>query len=213
VQSYKKNISVETFLIKDIFIYVFNTQDCIEQCDFTWVLDKYKDELSKWKKRKNLDEFVAVRWFHHDYLGIKDKIAISDTKEPYCQGIPSMSISHSKGKIALAYSPKDKIGIDIEKTTNSVEYVKSKILFPSEFCLEETLIEPDIREKYFMRIWTAKEASYKASDSNKFSFKGYETLDLLSNKAECLIHEHKERFKLFFLKEDLFYFCLAIKSE
>jgi 4'-phosphopantetheinyl transferase EntD len=212
MQNLQELISLRTFFEKDIFLYIFDTDNHDLLPYFQEIKNLYPERIKKIKNEKHLIEFLAVRWFHHIYLGINDRIYISENKEPYCSGIPSISISHSHGKVAMAYSPKQKIGIDIEKTNNKIELVKHKILFPTELDLESKRTETGDRKDYFMRIWTGKEAAYKASDSNKFSFKNYETVDLQSQNPACIIHEYKEFFKLYFLEKDLYYFCLAIKQ-
>lgn len=82
---------------------------------------------------------------------------------PLAWGTPMcMSISHTKGYVALISSPYP-VGIDIEMWSPRALKIAHKFLKPQEMRLMDTDEE---RERDAVRLWTAKEAVYKCWSEN-----------------------------------------------
>lgn len=77
------------------------------------------------------------------------------------------SLSHSKGALAVAVS-RAAVGIDIESTDILIrEGMPKRIMTDSEY--ESYLSQPDEeKHNYFLKLWTAKEAIFKASHTDRF---------------------------------------------
>ena len=77
------------------------------------------------------------------------------------------SLSHSKGALAVAVS-RGAVGIDIEDMNVQVrEGMPKRIMTDSEYQGYLSLPDED-KQKYFVNVWTAKEALFKASHSERF---------------------------------------------
>lgn len=68
----------------------------------------------------------------------------------------NISISHTKGYVAVILSKKEHLGIDIEYISERVKRVRSKFISESEF------IEPQCEVLHLLLHWSAKETMYKA---------------------------------------------------
>lgn len=77
----------------------------------------------------------------------------------------SISISHSKGTLAIAHSMQRNFGIDIEHVSPRVIKIRDKFLSPEE---KLKIAEADIVAH--TRAWTAKEALFKAIPEDRIDF-------------------------------------------
>ena len=119
-------------------------------------------ELTKFKGYKSVKRqlefyYTRVLWdaFHHP-----DNILYRATGKPTLdKGF--LSISHSHNAIAIAYSPVQELGIDIEPISIKIKRVRHKFLHPNEnFQSLEDLT----------KAWCIKEAVYKLMDMDDVFF-------------------------------------------
>lgn len=197
--------------ISNTDIYVFETENVLKLNEEVEAIKiKYNTGLSKISSETKRNEYIASRVLHHYCFNHQSNIEYKDSAPHFCKTY-SLSISHSKGHIALAYSQTHRIGIDLELESSRIERIAHKILHPEEDVIKNTLSEIE-RLKYLNKIWTTKEACYKACRTNSYSFKQYKSKDILGENPSCEILETKEKFKLYFKRLEKFYFCLAILS-
>ncbi|MGB0428191.1 MAG: 4'-phosphopantetheinyl transferase family protein [Flavobacteriales bacterium] len=207
-----KNISYkEHWLIQDVEVYVFAIQDVLVlDEEKTAIEEMYVDVLAHYKSSKKKDEFVVSRLLHHYVFGHKTPISYRDSA-PFFHPNYHLSISHSHGLVAIAYSKTKRFGIDIELKSNKIEKVKHKIFHPHEAYVDKHLTFS--RNTFLYRTWTAKEACYKASRSNHCAYKSYFSLNVLWSDASLRIVDTNEEFDLEFRDLDTHCFCLAIARE
>ena len=207
-----KNISYnERWVIQDVEVYIFAIQDVLALDEEKVAIeDLYVEVLAHYKSSKKKDEFVVSRILHHYVFGHKTPISYRDSA-PFFHPNYHLSISHSSGFVAIGYSKTNRFGIDLEATTNRLEVVKYKILHPEEVKFYDQIKNKS--KQYLHRIWTAKEACYKASWSNHFSFISYLSSNIFQDNASLIIEETKETFELQFKTLEKHYFCLAIVKE
>lgn len=139
--------------------------------DLSFFLDRIslckseKEEIEKFKSHRLL-EWIASRYLlilieskkSRSYC-LKDKYG-----KPFLENSDSfISLSHS-GNLVAAVISSSKVGIDIQKISDKVGIIKHK------FLSNEELIDCDNDLKCFNRIWTAKEAIYKAYGKKKLRF-------------------------------------------
>jgi len=207
-----KNLSLKRhWKISNSDIYIFETENILKLTAEKNVITKqYSEALSKLTSQKKQNEFIATRIIHHFVFNHSEIIRYNNSAPFFCDST-SISISHSNNLIAIAYSKAHRIGIDLEKESTRIKKIAHKILHPDEskYLEELSLVDKHI---YLNKIWTVKEACYKACYTNSYSFKTYKTEQLFDENASCTIIETKENFKLYFKRLEKFYFCLAILS-
>ena len=117
-------------------------------------------EKEKLKKRKNLKhrlEFLASRAALVS-LGIDlDKVLFNDNGAPYLTDHRYCSISHTDGYSAVVVSDY-KIGVDVEIYKDKIIRIASKFVHPAEDFVNKS----KNHLKILTRLWTIKEAIYKA---------------------------------------------------
>lgn len=208
---YKKLQLNKHWSISNTDIYVFETENLLKfEIEKGTIIKKYAEGLSNITSVKKREEYIATRIAHHFVLKHEKNIIYKNSAPFFCNDY-NISISHSKQLLVIAYSKSHRIGIDIELGNARIEKVEHKILHKEENTFKNTLAEHQHYE-YLNKIWTTKEACYKASYSNCYSFKQYHSKNILSENPSCEIIETKENFKLYFKELEKFYFCLAILS-
>lgn len=116
-------------------------------------------ELSDYRKR----EWLAVRVLLKTLCGGEEKeIAYYPSGRPYLKdGSGYISISHTRGYVAVALHPSHEVGVDIEQYGIRVKKVSSRFIRPDE---EPTLTQGD--EIYTLLLhWSAKETMFKLMDA------------------------------------------------
>lgn len=93
-------------------------------------------------------------------------LAISPHGKPYLPGSPwQFSLSHTSGCVALALCEHHCIGVDVERWDRRVRPGLASRFFSHSECAQlAALGETPARDHYFLRLWTAKEAWWKAFD-------------------------------------------------
>ncbi len=208
---YKKLLLKIHWKISNTDIYIFETENILKLIsEKSAIEDMYQAPLSKISSVKKRNEFIATRIAHHFIFNHNEKISYQDFAPFFCPSY-SMSVSHSGNCIAIAYSNTHRIGIDLEIANTRIERISHKILHPEEETYKISLSNEE-RYDYLNKIWTTKEACYKACRTNLYAFKEYKSNNLLKENPTCNIDKTKESFKLYFKALEKFYFCLAILS-
>jgi len=147
----------------------------------------YFDKVEKLKPDSNrLHEILAVRCLLRDMLGEELHICYTAEGAPYLDAIPQgydsvphLSISHTRGYMAVALNEQRPIGIDIELRGNRVQRVVSHFLQPIEL---ETLHAGVGEEQYLLALhlaWSAKEAAYKVLGRAYYDLQNLTTIEHL----------------------------------
>lgn len=111
------------------------------------------------KTRRDTESY-AVQSLLNEHFGYHVELRHLDNGKPY---LPyealHISISHTKGRIALAlsYNP---IGIDIEPISPRLQLVTPRILTPETLAQTKTY-SPEQQYKLYHLLWTAAEALFK----------------------------------------------------
>jgi 4'-phosphopantetheinyl transferase len=117
------------------------------------------------------DEFIASRWLLRKVLAHYTEIAPENLLFEYTpkgkpfltQGNISFSLSHSGHWAVLAVGQQDWLGVDIEvsRSTRDLPGIAQGFFHPDEF-KQLTLMPVVEQADYFYRLWTLKEAFFKA---------------------------------------------------
>ena len=96
---------------------------------------------------------------------IGDMLSVPDSGKPYLSGYPEIrfNITHCAGLAACAFDSEE-VGVDAEMPGYFPEILIKRALSPAEKqLLSERGITEDLRNEWFYRLWTLKEAYVKRS--------------------------------------------------
>ena len=120
-------------------------------------LSWYEGELAKFSENRK-HEWLAVRVLLKTLCGEEKEIAYYPSGRPYLKdGSGYISISHTRGYVAVALHPSRELGMDIEQYGTRVKKVASRFIRSDE---EQNLSHGD--EIYALLLhWSAKETLFK----------------------------------------------------
>lgn len=136
-----------------------------------WKIEESKDELLSLlgdmpfiekdvlllRSQSKILERLAVRVLLRSMLNKAVEIGYETTGKPYLNGLSlNISISHTKGYVAVLLSDKHRRGIDIQYVTDKVKRVKSRFVSNEEYISEVNNLT------HLLLFWSAKETLYKA---------------------------------------------------
>ena len=115
-----------------------------------------------------LREWLAVRVLLKKHLGEEKEIDYTVSGKPYLTDSSyHISISHTKGFVALAWDKNHPVSIDIERIAKRVENVEDRFLNETE----KHQLSPENRLIHLLLHWSAKETLFKYMDENDIDFK------------------------------------------
>lgn len=121
--------------------------------------DVYAEEVKKYTSEARRCEWLAVRVLLKALCGGEEKeIAYFSSGKPYLKEREGfVSISHTRGYVAVALHPDYEVGIDIEQYGERVKKVSSRFMRPDE--MPATLVGDEV---YALLLhWSAKETLFK----------------------------------------------------
>ncbi len=126
----------------------------------------YSEAVERYGKSR-LHEWLAVRVLLKTLCGEEKEIAYHPSGRPYLKDDSYyISISHTRGYVAVALHPSREVGLDIEQYGTRVKKVSSRFIRPDE--------EPSVRngdEIYTLLIhWSAKETLFKLMNTAEVDF-------------------------------------------
>lgn len=125
----------------------------------------YDAQLAELTSESRRAEWLAVRLLVFHLFGSDCEIAYHSTGRPYLRGSSlSVSISHTKGYAAIAYSSIGAIGMDIEYVSSRVERIAHRFTSSEEAAYIDGHAAVE-RQMYHLINWSAKETLYKLCDS------------------------------------------------
>jgi phosphopantetheinyl transferase len=112
-------------------------------------------------------EWLAVRVLLKELLGEETLIAYHASGAPFLPGKDlCISISHTKGYVAVLLLEKPPAGIDIEYRANRILNVRRRFISPEE----DSHIDPANEAAHLLIYWCAKEALFKMLGQNEVDF-------------------------------------------
>ena len=150
-----------------IDIYILNL--CEFHSNLSIVDAAIKKNAAHYKLSKKRLEYIASEWLRRfvlkRYIGNQDLIFdITKKGRPFLKNRPDydFNISHTENWIVIAVTKNQKIGIDIQSSTGSIDPmgIAKKYYAPIEYKWLSKLPKFKINN-YFYWLWTLKEASVK----------------------------------------------------
>lgn len=137
------------------------------------------DEYDNYKSVSRQIEYLAVRVLLKELLGDERIIMHYATGRPYIHGYADkISISHTKGYVAVAVHPVKEIGIDIEYFSVRVKKVVPRFVNGSEANIldgklrlySDSTLKETMEVYLYLLIWSAKETIFKMIDNSEVDF-------------------------------------------
>ena len=130
--------------------------------------DLYLPYLKQISSESRKKEWLTVRILLKEMLGEEKKILYTPTGKPYLSDNSyQISISHTKGFVAVALHPKMKIGIDIEHISPRIHKIRSRFMSKKE----ESNLDKTHKEAHLLLHWSAKESMFKILEKEDVDFK------------------------------------------
>lgn len=125
--------------------------------------EKYASEaLRLFKSEKRRKEWLTARVLLSTILEQPFTIEYKPSGAPFFADLPlNLSISHTKGYVAVALSPSCRVGVDVEQVTPNICKLKSRICGDNE--IADSALEITLH-------WSAKETAFKIIDSEGIDF-------------------------------------------
>ena len=128
----------------------------------------YLPYLSQITSENRKKEWLTVRVLLKEMLGEEKEILYTSAGKPYLQDNSyQISISHTKGFVAIALHPQMKIGIDIEHISPRIHKIRSRFMNENE----EANLNNKHEEIHLLLHWSAKESMFKILDEQNIDFK------------------------------------------
>ncbi len=118
----------------------------------------YLKHIEKTTSESRKKEWLTVRALLKEMLGDEKEILYTETGKPYLSDNSyQISISHTKGFVAIALHPKKSIGIDIEHISPRIQKIRSRFMNERE----NTNLDKTQEEIHLLLHWSAKESMFK----------------------------------------------------
>lgn len=144
---------------------------------------------------RRMFSFVISRFLLWKLMGIYCIVQHNDDKKPFIVGrIEKISLSHS-GEAAAAWIGSHPGGIDIQKTDNRILKAGSHFLSQDQLKGIKTLPDDPARRYYLLKVWTIKEAVFKAAPHPVNYSEGIvlSRPELFHNQALKILYTHQNR--------------------
>lgn len=124
-------------------------------------------------------EYLAVRALLRELLGKECRVLHHESGKPYLENsLCRISISHTKGFVAVIIHPEKEVGIDIEYHSDRVKKVVGRFVSTDEISLIERKVsdiaDNDIVDEFrinmYLLFWSAKETMFKMINSSEVDF-------------------------------------------
>lgn len=121
-----------------------------------------EQEMQRFTSERRKMEWISVRVLLYFLLQKDKEITYSSEGKPFLRDHSSfISISHTKGYVAVILSPIASVGIDIEQYGHRVQRVHDRFIRPDE------QIEPYLGDETWSMLlhWSAKETIFKSMEN------------------------------------------------
>ncbi|MBD8388156.1 4'-phosphopantetheinyl transferase superfamily protein [Dysgonomonas sp. BGC7] len=147
-------------------------------CIGIWKMDESVEELlsaishAEWiqniysiKSETRIKEVLSARLLIKELAGEEKEVYYNDSGKPFLADRSyHISVSHTKGYVAVAFNAEKEIGLDIELISEKIRRVKSRLISASEYIDENNDLI------HLLLHWSAKEAMFKFIDVSGVNF-------------------------------------------
>ncbi len=142
--------------------------DLLEQKD--WYLPFLRKITTEHRKK----EWLCIRVLLKQMLGEEKEIRYTDSGRPYLTDRSyHISISHTRGYVAVALHKEFPVGIDLEYLSPRIKKIRNRFMHETE----EMNISEMQEEIHLLLHWSAKESLFKALEESEVDFKNQLHID------------------------------------
>ena len=128
------------------------------------------EELALYKSPSRRLEYLAVRVLLFSLLGNECRIGHHLSGKPFLFNLPlHLTVSHTKGYVAVGIHPDKEISIDIEQVAERVRKVTARFVRADELPGLEDLA-PEKQLYGLLLVWSAKESLFKIMNASEVDF-------------------------------------------
>lgn len=133
--------------------------------------ERYQEAVQSFKSEHRRVEWMAVRVLLYTLLGEDKTVAYYSGGKPYlADASASLSISHTKGYVAVVLGPWGKeVGVDVEQYSERVRKVVHKYMREDE----ETAVFLGTDTWSLLLHWSAKETIFKCLNASEVDFRNH----------------------------------------
>lgn len=114
---------------------------------------------------KRILEKLTTLLLLREVIGEIPQMAYLESGKPYLNDLQGkISISHTKGYVAVIWHRFQEVGIDIEQISDKIRRVRSRVVSDSEYIAEDQELT------HLLLHWSAKETMFKIIDSDGIDF-------------------------------------------
>ncbi len=175
-KSQKMQFRQELIVVNQVTVHLlhyqsFNPTDYLDQ-----LTELEKERYFEFQGEARKQEFVATRILRHALFGFKH-IHYNEHGAPYIEDEGYISISHTKGAVAIAVSNSTAVGVDLELIGNRAKTISKKFLSERELNTLDTTSDLEITI-----AWSAKEVLYKLAGRKQIDFKKDLSIDKITSE-------------------------------
>lgn len=180
---------------------IWKVTESIEQLRSLLTDESVTTEFYNYKSSSRQLEFLAVRVLLGTLLGKEQRISHYASGKPYLASSENrISISHTKGYVAVAIHPYREVGIDIEYFSERVRKVVGRFLGADEMIMLDKVRQtysgkiPDekLLTLAYLVLWSAKETMFKMMNCSDVDFAGHLRIDSISVPSDDDLPLHGE---------------------
>lgn len=182
--------SIESLqILKDVEVKILSYDLSSSSLDIISMINSLNSEkLQLLNTHKRKCEFLFTRKLWQEF-NIDSEIKYDKLGAPIIQN-GKISISHTDNKVAIAYHPSKRIGLDIQTYSEKTERIKHK--FANDIELEKI---PNKDYQKLTELWSAKEAIYKMLRIQGLPFKSISINQIQDQIDTKIIHPGCENVK------------------
>ncbi|MDR2954054.1 MAG: 4'-phosphopantetheinyl transferase superfamily protein [Prevotella sp.] len=143
-----------------------------------WKIEESRDDLlsllqyHEWvqniypiKSESRVLEILSARILIKELIGEEKEVYYNNTGKPFLSDESyHISVSHTKGYVAVAVNKENAIGLDIEHISEKIRRVRSRVIGEDEYIDEKNELI------HLLLHWSAKEAMFKFIDAEGVDF-------------------------------------------
>lgn len=177
---------------KSLQIAVWKIEETVADLEkwMNWTLEE-SNKYASFTHERRKKEWLSVRILLKNLLGSNAKIEYNSFGKPFLKE-GHISITHTNNYVAIAFSPTQSVGIDIEKYSDQVLKLKDRFLNPKEL-LELKKANFTYPELF---AWCAKETLFKIYGKGQVEFKTDLALVWDENRLMGFIHKQNPPLKV-----------------
>lgn len=159
-------------------------------------------------------EMLATRVLLKELLGEEKQISYFPSGRPYLEDNSfQISISHTKGYVAIVLDKTRTMGMDIEYRSDKIFKVRDRVITPSDY------IDSANEQVHLLLHWSAKEAMFKFLDAEGVDFRRNLHVESFVPKEQGMFNvwesrtEAKHQFEAHYLVRSDFVLVCLISSD